>query len=151
MLRRKFKVSVLAAVTICFSVLFGILFGVVGSVSASDDAPVLEVDSRPRLDRLDRRPQGLAFVDLPMRMRARFDASYMNDLYASEVLARPFVGTVGPNIQGSESLASQFALTRSLSKTVEVGIVWGARSRIGRINLFDFERQTVGAMIRIVP
>ena len=84
-------------------------------------------------------------------MRARFDASYMKDLYASEVLARPYVESAGPSKQSSGSLASQFSLTGSLSDRIEIGIVWAARSRIGRINLFDFERQTISATIRFVP
>ena len=84
-------------------------------------------------------------------MRARFDATYMKDFYTSEVLARPYLGTAGPSKHDSKSLASQFSLTGSLSDRIEIGVVWAARSRIGGINLFDFERQTIGAMIRIVP
>jgi len=98
-----------------------------------------------------RRAEGLAFVDLPLNIRARFDVTYSDDLYRSDALARPYATVAGPRIRDDESLESQFALTRSLSENVEIGIVWAARSPVAPIDLFDFHHQTIGAMIRIVP
>lgn len=124
------------------------LIVVAGAAFSSDE---IEVQFLEAADRLDRRAEGLAFFDLPLRVRARFEVTLMNDLYASDALARPYATTAGPGFENDESLESQFALTRALSDTVEIGVVWGARSPVGPIDLFDFERQTVGAMIRIVP
>ncbi|MBC8187382.1 MAG: hypothetical protein H8E78_04130 [Proteobacteria bacterium] len=104
-----------------------------------------------RPSRSSYRETGLAYVDLPLRLRARFEIAYTDDVYQSDALARPYVTVSGPSLRDDESLESQFALTRSLTDKVEIGIVWRAWSSITHVDLFDFERQTVGAMIRIVP
>ena len=106
------------------------------------------IDIRPRIDR---RAKGIAFFDLPLQIRAHFDTTYTYHFYQSDELAMPFLDPAGPRIREVMSLESRLTLARSLTDHIEVGIVWGARSPISQIDLFDFERQTVGAMIRIVP
>jgi hypothetical protein len=86
-----------------------------------------------------------------MRFRARFEASYTDELYVSDELAGPCLSNVGPSIRNDHSLESRVALIRSVSDRIEVGIVWGARRPLMNLNLLDFERQTVGAIIRIAP
>ena len=98
-----------------------------------------------------RRATGVAYIDLSSRVRARLESNYTDDLTISDQLARPYVYLNGPDIRSNPSLESRIALTRSLSERIEVGVVWGVRSSLGNIDLFDIERQTVGAMIRIVP
>jgi hypothetical protein len=122
--------------------------GIVDTALASDEtgARTFESSTSPI-----RRAEGLAYFDLPMQFRAAFDIAYTKDLYASDALARPSVTTAGPGIENDQSLESWFALTRALSNRVEIGIVWSARSPLGRIDLFDFERERVGAIIHIVP
>ncbi len=110
------------------------------------EAPNLKAPTPP-----NRRAEGLAHYDLPMQLRARFDVTYWNDFYASDALARPYVSATGPRIERNQSLESRVALTRAFSDRVEIGIVFGTRSPVGQLDLLDFERQTVGAMIRIVP
>ena len=135
-----FVVATLAAVLI--------LFGATGTAFSSDE-PELRI--REVSARSNHRAEGLGYFELPMRIRARFNISFKRHVYASDALARPYVTKAGPGLKADESLQSQFALTRELSDRVEIGIVWGARSPVSRIDLFDFERQTVGAMIRITP
>ena len=138
--RSTLVMSLTAAVLICLC-----------SASA---AVAFDRDDERTFDRPSRssyRETGLAYIDLPLRLRARFDIAYVDDVYQSDALARPYVTVSGPSLRDDESLESQFALTRSLTDKVEVGIVWHARSPLAHIDLFDFERQTVGAMIRIVP
>ena len=98
------------------------------------------------------RVRGLAaYIDLPMHFRARLNTSYTNGFYVSDELAKPYVTAVGPDFRNDHSLESRIALTRSISDKIEIGIVWGARSPLPNIDLFNFERQTVRAMVRIVP
>lgn len=97
------------------------------------------------------RATGLAYIDLPMDFRARFDATYTNHLYVSDRLARPYTANFGPNLHSDYSLESSIALTRSISDRIEIGITWGGRSPIANVGLFDFDRQSVSAMVRIVP
>jgi hypothetical protein len=95
--------------------------------------------------------QGLTILDLPLQFRAQFDATYTRSLYASDILATPHVNEFGPSLRDDHSLQSHFELTRFLSDRIEIGIVWGGRSRISETDFLDFGRQTVGAMIRFIP
>jgi hypothetical protein len=97
------------------------------------------------------RATGLGYIDLPLGFRARFEAAYTNDLYVSDELARPYTADVGPNLRIDPALESSIALTRSISDKIEIGIAWGARTPIVNADPFDFDRQSVRAMVQIVP
>ena len=97
------------------------------------------------------RASRFAYIDLPMRIRARFDTIYTDDLYASDKLAKPYTSSVGPGIRNDHSLESRVALVRLVSDRIEVGVVWGSRRPLMDLNPLDFERQTIGAMIRLIP
>lgn len=97
------------------------------------------------------RAGGLVYVDLPMRLRARFDTKYTGQIYTNDTLAKPYAVGVGPSVRGDHSLENRVALTRSISDRIEIGIVCGARSPLGILNFFELDRVTVGAMVRIVP
>ena len=96
------------------------------------------------------RVRGLAYVDLPMLVRASFESTFTDGLYLSDQLAKPYLASFGPNLRSDHSLENRISLTRPISDQLEIGIVWGARSRLTKINFFDFERQTIGAMLRFV-
>lgn len=97
------------------------------------------------------RETGLAYVDLPMRFRARFDSTYSSNRYLSEDLARPFTAQTGPSRDREHSLEHRLAVTRPVIEGIELELAWGGRSELGGVNLLDFNRHTVGAVIRIVP
>lgn len=99
----------------------------------------------------DERSSALAYFDLPMRVQAQFETTYTDGYYIADVLSRPYAIRFGPPIIADHALESRLALTRPISDKVEIGIVWGMRSRLRGIDRFDFDRQTVRAMIRIVP
>jgi len=96
------------------------------------------------------RATGLAYVDLPILVRASFASTLTDGLYLSDELAKPYVANFKPNLRSDHSLENRISLTRSISDKLEIGIVWGARSRLTKINFLDFERQTIGAMLRFV-
>ena len=110
-----------------------------------------EVSDRSNDSLESRRAKKNAYIDLPMRVRVRFEASYTDALYVSDELASPYVSDVGPSVWNDHSLESRVALIRSISDRIEVGIIWGARRPLMNLNLLDFERQSIGAMIRIAP
>ena len=97
------------------------------------------------------RERGLAFVDLPLGIRARFDASYSRHLYSSDVLAQSFVADFGPEIVGDRTLESRISLTRALAPGVELEIAWETRNSLAVDDPMGFGRQTIGARIRISP
>jgi len=100
-------------------------------------------------DLRDPEEEGGTYFDLPMDVRAHIDATYSDEFYVSDELARPYVSDVGPRIRNDHSLESTVALMRLISDRIEIGIVWGARRPLMNLDLLDFERQTVGAMIRL--
>lgn len=97
------------------------------------------------------RARGMAFVDLPLGVRARFNATYTRNLYVSEDLAARYAIDMGPAISGQRFLESRFALSRAISDRVELEIAWGTRNLLEGSDPMRFDRQTVAAMIRITP
>ena len=97
------------------------------------------------------RARGLAFVDLPMGVRARFDSTYTRNPFQSDDLSLPYVTHTGPGIRGERSLESRFALTRPITDKIEFEISWGTRNSLASNDPMGFGRQTVGAFIRIAP
>lgn len=97
------------------------------------------------------RERGLAFIDLPLGIRARFDASYSRHLYSSDVLSQSFVADFGPEIVGDRTLESRISLTRALARGIELEIAWETRNSLAVNDPMGFGRQTVGARIRISP
>lgn len=96
-------------------------------------------------------PHGPAILELPLDFRAQLEARYTRTLYTSDALTRAHLGQFGPSLGGGQSIQSQLALTRFVSDRIEIGIVWGGRSRLADTDLLNFGRQAVGALIRIVP
>ncbi|HPG25223.1 MAG: hypothetical protein H6748_11075 [Spirochaetaceae bacterium] len=99
------------------------------------------------------RATGIAHVDLPLGLRARFEARYTRDRYASERLARPFttVSTTGPSLDRDAALEGRFALSRPLARGIELEVAWGGRSPVSGFDPLALDGQTVGAAIRITP
>ncbi|GEM_PF-4181278 len=99
----------------------------------------------------DWRAQGLAFIDFPFRIRARFDANYSHFRTRPDHLAAPHVAHAGPGLRFDRHIDSRVALTRPLTEGVEFEVVWETRNRIEAGDPMAFGRQVVGAMIRITP
>ncbi len=97
------------------------------------------------------RETGIAYVDLSSRLRARLESNYSEDPTFSDRLARLHVRSNGPGRRSRASIENRISVTRSLSDRIEVGVVWGMRSSLTDVALFDIDRHTFEAMIRIVP
>lgn len=97
----------------------------------------------------DWRARGLAFVDLPFRFRARFDANYRRFQTHSDDLAAPLVSAVGPGRLQERQIESRIALTRPLVEGVELEVMWETRNGVERRDPMAFGRQVVGAVLRI--
>lgn len=98
------------------------------------------------------RVRGMAFVDLPLGLRARYEAQALQLLGARHELATPFVDpTAGANRQSARLLESRFALTRAVASHVELELAWSTRSPLSMVDLLRIEDQRLAAMIRFVP
>lgn len=100
----------------------------------------------------DWRARGLAYIDLPLQLRARFDAHYSK--YGSPVdhLAAPHAAALGPELRFERHIESRVALTRPLWQGIELEVAWQTRNRVeAGGDLMGFGRQVVGAQIRITP
>lgn len=115
---------------------------------ASDEKDLLDSSTRPVAIG---RAKGIAYVDLPMRLRASFDTTYTGRTRLGDKLARPYTAEVGPRVRESDSLESRVALTRVFFNGIEIGIMCAAPNSPATSGFLDFERLTVGAMVRIVP
>jgi len=101
------------------------------------------------------RARGVAFVDLPFGLRARYDAQALHRLNARGDLSPAFLD-LDPRAsdatrRGIRLLESRFALSRAIAPHVEVELSWAARSPLTMVDLLRIEDQRVAAMIRIVP
>ncbi len=108
--------------------------------------PTVEVEPDERW-----RESGLAHVDLPLGIRARFEASYLRHLYSSDLLAQTYIDEFGPGIQRSHSVESRIALSRPIMQGIEFEIAWEVRNSLALSDPMGFGRQTIGARIRISP
>ncbi len=109
---------------------------------------------RPALSTLDDRwrTRGLAFVDLPLGLRARYEAQALHRLGPRQEHAAAFLeSTDGASRLGTRLLESRFALTRALASHVELELAWSARSPLSMVDLLRIEDQRLAAMIRFVP
>lgn len=97
------------------------------------------------------RQKGLAYIDLPLGIRARVEARYTRHLYSSDILSQRHLADAGPEILGDRTLESRIALTRAIGDGVELEIAWESRNNLEVNDPMAFGRQTIGARIRITP
>lgn len=98
------------------------------------------------------RARGMAFVDLPLGLRARYEAQALHRLGARGELEAPFVElTEGASRRSARLLESRFALTRAVAAHVELELAWSARSPLSMVDLLRVEDQRLAALIRFVP
>ena len=122
-----------------------------GAAGTSDAADLgVRLEGRP-LD-LPWRAQGVAFIDLPFGLRARYDAQALHRLSARDDLTAAFSGLpTGVGSHATRLLESRFALSHVLAPRVELELSWATRSPLTRVDLLRIEDQRVAAMIRFVP
>lgn len=119
-----------------------------GPSDAADSAT--RVAARP-LD-LRWRARGVAFIDLPFGLRARYDAQALYRLSARDDFNTAVSGLpTGAAPHSTRLLESRFALSHVLAPRIELELSWAARSPLTRVDLLRIEDQRVAAMIRFVP
>ena len=123
---------------------------------ADDAAAAFDLSQRAaELEAVDDgwRARGMAHVDLPLGLRARFDASYSDYVYSSDLLSQSFLALaqVGPKIVGDRTIESRIAVSRALAPGIELEIAWESRNNLAVSDPMGFGRQTIGALIRISP
>jgi hypothetical protein len=94
----------------------------------------------------------VAFLDLPLGLRARYEAQALHRLAPRQDLATPFVEFPdGASRRSTRLLESRFALSRVLAPHLELELAWAARSPLSMVDLLRIEDQRLAAMIRFVP
>ena len=110
--------------------------------------------AEPRVDAPGRwRANGLAHLDLPLRFRARLDASYSRRgaRFRSERLAEPYLPPAGPAPRRDRALTSRVSLTRPIIEGVELEISWAVRNGLRAISPAPFESHAITAGFRVAP
>jgi hypothetical protein len=105
---------------------------------------------RPSDDRW--RARGVAFVELPMGLRARYEAQALHRLTPHPELTTPFAElSAGATRRSARLIESRIALSRAVAPHLELELAWTARSPLSMVDLLRIEDQRVAAMIRFVP
>ncbi|MBK7950405.1 MAG: hypothetical protein IPK00_17040 [Deltaproteobacteria bacterium] len=99
------------------------------------------------------RSRGLAYVDLPFGLRARYDAQALLRPSARSPIATTLfdVPAAATARRTTRLLESRFAVSRVLGPRVELELSWATRSPLAVVDLMRIEDQRVTAMIRFVP
>lgn len=131
---------------------------------AEESPPPTTADSPTRFasplpDRVDQRwrARGVACVDLPFGLRARYDARTLHRPAPGDELEAAFsdrstaFDPTSDAVGRARLLESRFTLSRALARHVEVELSWATRSPLSRVDLLRIEDQRVAAMIRFVP
>lgn len=127
-------------------VLLGPLLGS-ATAHAADAFELHEADASERW-----RARGVAFVDLPHGLRARYDAHALLALPSSpDLVGTLFEPPSAVPQRRNRVLESRFALSRVVAPRVEIELSWATRSPLSVVDLVRIEDQRVAAMIRFVP
>ncbi len=98
------------------------------------------------------RARGMVFLDLPLGLRARYEARAFHRLGPRPDRADAFVDPAdGASRLAARLLESRVALTRAVAEHVELELAWSTRSPLSMVDLLRIEDQRVAAMIRFVP
>ena len=116
-----------------------------------DGTNTLAVRALPSPD--DRwRARGLAFFDLPLGLRARYEARALHRFGLRQdgsALFIEFMDAEGRRF--TRLLESRFALTRVVAPHVELEFAWSTRSPLSMVDPTRIEDQRVATMIRFTP
>ena len=143
---RRITATLMACLICSFAGAFGM-----ASTAAAQDGMTLTSLNQLLVPNENWRASGLAYVDLPLRIRASFDTSYRHHGTLSDRLASPLVNDVGPGIISDETLESRISFTRPVTERIEIEVAWLTSNRLTVGNPMGFGRQIVGAFIRVTP
>lgn len=143
---RRITATLMACLICSFAGAFGM-----ASTAAAQDVMTLTSLNQLLVPNENWRASGLAYVDLPLRIRASFDTRYRHHGTLSDRLASPLVNDVGPGIISNETLESRISFTRPITERIEIEVAWQTSNRLTTGDPLRFGRQIVGAFIRVTP
>lgn len=99
------------------------------------------------------RSRGLAFVDLPFGLRARYDAQALLRPSARSAIETSLFDAPAAETarRTTRLLESRFTVSRAVAPRIELELSWASRSPLAVVDLLRIEDQRVTAMIRFVP
>lgn len=115
---------------------------------ASDDADAIAL--HPLDDPW--RARANASLGLPFGLRARYEAQALDRLSPAHDLAAPYAELeAGASRRTGRLIDRRFALSRAVTRHLELELAWTARTPLSIVDLLRIEDQRVAAMIRFVP
>ncbi len=93
---------------------------------------------------------GTTTLALPFEFQVQLDAAYNHDRYHNDNFAHflQTLGTGGPRKRRDDVLSGRISLSRRIIDPVRFEIYWRGARRISNVDVFDYDKQIVGALIR---
>ncbi len=88
-------------------------------------------------------------LELPLEIRLQIDGSYTHDRYHNKNLAYRFATGTGTRARRDDIMSGRVALGREILGPVRFELYWRGTRRVSNIAVFDYDKQVVGALIRV--
>jgi hypothetical protein len=96
--------------------------------------------------------RGVASLGLPFGLRAHYGAQALDRLGPGHDLSAPYAELeAGASRHTARLIERRFALSRAVTRHLELELAWTARTPLSIVDLLRVEDQRVAAMIRFVP
>ncbi len=95
------------------------------------------------------RARAVASLVLPFDLRSRIEASYEHDRYHNDNFSH-FVDTLGGLRKREDDIVSgRISLSAPIVRHVRFEVYWRGTRRISNVDLFDYDKQIAGAVLRV--
>ena len=100
------------------------------------------------------RIRGIAMLPLPFGLRAQIDGAYNHDRYHNDNFSYLLqklgegVAAIDPRKRRDDVLSGRIGLSRAIVDHVRFEIYWRGTRRISNVDVFDYDKQVVGAVMR---
>ncbi|HEB90154.1 MAG TPA: hypothetical protein ENI85_11330 [Deltaproteobacteria bacterium] len=91
----------------------------------------------------------LANLALPFDVEARIEASYTHDRYLNDNLSHAIATLGGLRKREDDILSGRISLSRPIAGHVRIEVYWRGTRRISNVDLFDYDKQTLGVLLRV--
>ncbi len=86
---------------------------------------------------------------LPFSFEARLEGAYTHDRYLNDNLSHSIATLGGIRKRRDDILSGRISLSRAIAAQMRVEVYWRGTRRISNVDLFDYDKQTVGVLMRV--
>jgi len=94
------------------------------------------------------RARALARFELPFDLRMRVETSYTYDRFHNDNFSHAIATLGGIRKREDDILRGRLALSRAIVDHVRLEVYWRGTRRLSNVDLFDYDKQVVGAVLR---